>query len=194
LRDRIIIYTWAPSWPSSNRDPATGWGRPPNQRGDGVGGRGTGSPQNTDSKDKGTDCTRFAAEVGQIAAKNLYDLPGLSRTLYARFAPGGERRSNNDFASTGFKPEFRDDTPSQPGLRDNTANQARHYVGGFKAFVQFGMLGAIYADFRESPGISPSNKADLALNRISTQHAQTLAMHPDRISALKDMILRDVCQ
>jgi hypothetical protein len=150
-------------------------------------------PQNTDSKDKGTDCTKFAAEVGLIAAKHLYDLPGLANALNARFAREGERVSSDDFASTGFKSQFKDDTPSS-GLRDNTPNQVRHYVGGFRAFVQAGLIGRKYANFRERPGTTPSQRADLALNRVSTQHAQTLAMNPDRIPDLKDMILRDVCE
>jgi len=155
---------------------------------------GGGAPQNTDSKDSGTDCTRFADEVGRIASRHLYDLPGLANALNRRFAPGGERRSNDDFASTGFKSEFKDDTPSRPGLRDNTPNQVRHYVGGFRAFAQVGVIGKAYADYRESPGDTPSHKADLALNRVSTRHARTLAMNPAKITELKDMILKDVCQ
>ncbi len=147
-----------------------------------------------DSKDRGTDCTRFAEQVVQIAAKHLYDLPGLATALIGRFAPDGERRANKDFGSTGFKSQFRDDTPSKPGLRDFTPNQARHYVGGFRAYVIGGVIGSMYANSRESPGTTPSQKADLALNGVSSQHAQSLALDPSKISDLGNMIRRDVCE
>ncbi len=150
-------------------------------------------PQNSDSKDRGTDCNRFATEVGQIAARHLYDLPGLANALNARFAAEGERVSSQEFRSSGFKSQFKDDTPAQPGGTDNTPNQVRHYVGGFRAFAQGGVIGRAWANYRESPGGSPSQRADLALNAVSTRHSQYLAMNPSKIPDLKNLILRDVC-
>jgi RHS repeat-associated protein len=45
LIDTVIINTWAPSWPSSNGDPAPGPARPLNER-TGEGGSAGGNPQN----------------------------------------------------------------------------------------------------------------------------------------------------
>jgi hypothetical protein len=153
-------------------------------------------PFSPDSKDRrpGTDCERFADEAGAIASQHLYDLPGLANALYHRFAPEGESHANTEFGSTGFKAEFRDDTPSPPGAGDNTPNQVRHYVGGFRAYTHGGFIGRWWANYRERPGDTPSHRADLALNVVSTRHAQTLAMNPAMISELKAMILKDVCQ
>jgi hypothetical protein len=95
--------------------------------------------------------------------------------------------ASTEFSSSGFRPEFKDDVP--PG---NTANQVRHYIGGFRAALLGGRVVAAYADWREREG-SASNQADLRLNAISRKHAFAMingaASHED----LAGMIRRDVC-
>lgn len=63
-----------------------------------------------------------------------------------------------------------------------------------RSFAQGGVIGRAYSNYRESPGGTPSQRADLALNVVSTGHSQYLAMNPSKITELKMMILRDVCQ
>jgi hypothetical protein len=134
-----------------------------------------------------TDCDLFASGVAQIAFDHPSSPLRFANALRNRFAPGSETVASTEFGSTGFKPEFRDDVG--PG---NTPNQVRHYVGGFRAALLGGRLGAAYANWRERAGTA-SNLADTRLNAVSRQHAFSIlngaASHED----LAGMIRRDVC-
>jgi hypothetical protein len=134
-----------------------------------------------------TDCDLFAAEVDRIALQDPNNTVVFMRGLTDRFNAEGYDTANTEFASTGFKGEFRDDVgPS------NSANQVRHYVGGLRAVFTFGEAGSAIMTARENHG-TPSNRADLRLNAVSKQHALALSNMTARPTDLANMIRRDVC-
>ena len=145
------------------------------------------SPQDIRVIKEVTDCDVFASEVARIAFEHPSSPLFFTNALRNRFASGSETVASTEFGSTGFRREFRDDVG--PG---NSPNQVRHYVGGFRAALLGGKIGAAYANSRERGG-TPSNLADLRLNAVSRQHGFAIlngaASHED----LAGMIRRDVC-
>ena len=117
--------------------------------------------------------------------------------------------SGLEFGSARFKPEFQDHTDSP--------NQARHYVGGFYAgyFLHYvgGRVGRAAANLRElnvtfAPGGMPGvpilplpiilpetqgQRADKALNAVSTRHASDFYNKRFRASELANRIRNEVC-
>jgi RHS repeat-associated protein len=154
----------------------------------GSGGEFGGSQQTEQSQDpKG--CYEFAEEVARIAAQHPLDY-GFARALWNRFSP-----ATREFGGKDFKPEFRDDTPMGPGHTDNSPNQARHYVGGFTAGHLGGeTIGRGYANVGEPRNGTPSNRADRALNRVSTRHGSSLnGLFGNSPKDIPDLIRKEVC-
>ncbi len=158
---------------------------------DDVGFGGVGGSTRDDSKPK--NCLDFANAVEDLY-KRYYSLDAgaIVQKLYNRFAA-----RSNEFSSEGFEEAFRDD------------NQARHYIGGLYAGTEVGSTLALAAmNAREinissnglgifsAPIILPqtaSQKADTALNAVSTKHGGGLkdgSIHP---RDLADLIRKEVC-
>ena len=149
------------------------------------------------SHEKRKDCYYFADIVGEIAGQVGDDIDKFDKALWDRFANSG-----NEFSSERFKTEFQD--------FDGTDNQARHYVGGFHAGYQAGLLGRWAANQREMPhpdfsGNPPwrntpkpgkqtkSQIADTALNAVSTRHGLDVNLKKLKPGDLKQKILDEVC-
>jgi RHS repeat-associated protein len=157
----------------------------------------TGSPFNgVDIKDikEVTDCDRFAAEVARIALQ--YPGSNHSRLLEAlrqRFNAEGEHNANKEFASSGFKTQFRDPD-------ETSANQVRHYIGAFRASLMYGGIGRRYMMYRERarPGENEtqmqSHQADIALNHVAFAHSKAIGSGRAKVTNLHLMILNDVCE
>lgn len=104
------------------------------------------------------------------------------------------------YGSDGFRRQFQDNTDSP--------DQARHYIGGFYAGFMVGKASKLM-DLREySLGISlfggiyvkpqtPGQRADVALNAVSTRHGRAfLTTNPNKnglILAVADKIRNEVC-
>lgn len=144
-------------------------------------------PQDLRSIKEVTDCDLFAAEVDRLALENPDNIVAFVGALKERFNKEGYDVANTEFASTGFRDEFRDDVGP-----NNSPNQVRHYVGGFRAVFQLAETGSAIMTARERHG-TPSNRADLRLNAVSKQHALALSNMTVRPTDLGNMIRRDVC-
>jgi RHS repeat-associated protein len=171
-----------------------------------TGGRGglagtevVGGEQREDTR---TSCERFADLVEQINKNSPYAIASdFVNALYSRFGNSG-----TEFSSDGFKAEFQDFSGSP--------NQARHYVGGLYAGftgAQFGSeaVGRAGANAREVtvtfiptpsgiplPSISPPNpsqRADRALNGVSTRHGGALSNEKLKPYQLADLIRKEIC-
>jgi hypothetical protein len=166
------------------------------------------------------NCHRFADIVDQLA-KQTKSASSFVQSLSERFL---NRSRYGEFRSTGFKAQFRDETPSRPGANDNSANQVYHYIGGFVnafgsaaniatgamftgvpgylAAYESAMRGALYYanrhenfDSRGNPlPDSPSHRADRALNGISIPASLDLAFGFLNPRDLADRIRREVCK
>ena len=166
-----------------------------------------GAPQNSQgtAQQENRDCYAFADEVARIASDRLPNITVVER-LMMRFATSGL-----EFGSDGFRNEFQDQTDSP--------NQARHYVGGFFAGYHGhyfgGRVGRAAANLRErdfvflpTPGgilglpVIPlptqlpetaSQRADKALNAVSTRHGADFYNKKLKASELADKIRNEVC-
>ena len=166
-----------------------------------------GAPQNPQdtAQQENRDCYAFADEVARIASDRLPNITVVER-LMARFANSGL-----EFGSDGFRNEFQD--------RTDSPNQARHYVGGFFAGYHGhyfgGRVGRAAANLRErdfvflpTPGgilglpVIPlptqlpetaSQRADKALNAVSTRHGADFYNKKLKASELADKIRNEVC-
>lgn len=143
-------------------------------------------------------------EVARTISDRLPNITVVER-LMARFANSGR-----EFGSNRFRTEFQDHTDSP--------NQARHYVGGFFAGYHLdafnGLTGRVAMDLREvdikfipTPGIAglltiplptalpetASQRADKALNAVSTRHGAALYNNELRPSELAERIRNEVC-
>ena len=160
----------------------------------------------TDVKDKKNSCKRFVDAVEKL----LNDHPNriasdFVNLMYERFANSGP-----EFGSDGFKTPFQDPSPG-------SNNQARHYSGGLFAGFQLGATaGLVAANAREDKdrvtttrvfvfgiGIVPvptmlpenaSQKADKALNAVSTKHGGALADESIKPYEIGGLIAREVCE
>lgn len=176
------------------------------------------TPPQNHGQDNKTDCERFADIVAQLASewreKNygvwVYNASGFRDALYERFNNRSREGFNyNEFGSTGFRPEFRDDTPARPGGHDNSPNQVYHYVGAFRAGFSGGTTGGgLVMDNHENnyifmPGPypipigrvpdTPSHRADKALNQVAVRHGSAVSDGNIRPDQLANAIRRDVC-
>lgn len=159
--------------------------------GGGVGG-GAGGPD--------TSCERFVKAIEELRKKFPYvTVSTFVNKMYDRFANSG-----HEFSSDGFKSKFQDNS-----------NQARHYTGGLWAGYTFGATaGLAGANAREDKNriyfvpenvggftipvlhFAPetqSQKADKALNAVSTKHGGWLSdgsITPSEIAALVE---EEVC-
>jgi hypothetical protein len=163
------------------------------------------------------DCHRFADIVDDIASKTpgVFGDPKADRDVTAFKDALWERFNNRnrpgfdygEFRSTGFKDEFRDETPGLPGGNDNSPNQVYHYVGAFRAGFQSELFGGGLMEEHENEYIfipvypyvvqlpdTPSHRADKALNRAAVKHGSLIANRRVPISELGNLIRRDICR
>ena len=162
------------------------------------------------------DCQRFANIVAELASL-FPDLSQFRDALYDRFnnrsRPGFDY---NEFRSTGFKEEFRDETEAYPGANDISPNQVYHYVGGFRAGFSLGrVIGVMITEDHENEyehrvgagalpipggGLVPlrkpdtlNHRADKALFDVSVRHGSMVRSGKAKPFDVADMIRRDVC-
>ena len=149
-------------------------------------------------------CLKFVEAVKNLINNSPHKtqdlLANLVDELYERFANSG-----NEFGSGGFNMEFQD--------FGGSPNQARHYIGGLYAGFTLGSsVGLAAANAREVsftyqriPGIpyvvipiplppNASQRADRALNAVSTAHGGALADGTLKPSDLSSTIRKEVCR
>jgi RHS repeat-associated protein len=164
-------------------------------------GREFNHPQNPGRQEKEiTDCQAFAALIQSIVDRTTNDkefLDELARTFTsANNSSVSEMRDNSggpispprlSFGDSGFKPEFRDGS-----------NQVRHFVGGFIAGANLGILGLLFMNDREEPNTNGENNADIRLNGVSTNLGSYFTGQPSSLefgrARLAGQIRDDVCQ
>lgn len=121
------------------------------------------------------------------------DLGPFADALKDRFAREGYEKANTEFGSDGFRDDFIDPDPT-------SSNQARHYVGAFRAAAQAGKIGQSVMNWRERPRKNDtpltrrSHEVDLALNRVAFRHVEMLKTGLPTIRELQQLILKDVCK
>jgi RHS repeat-associated protein len=172
----------------------------PGGGGPGDGGLG-GEPQNpTPTPSPQDDCHRFASLVQGIANNTKNDkefLDQLARTFTsANNSSTDEMRRNSggpvnpprlSFGDSGFKSRLQDGS-----------NQVRHFVAGFIAGANFGLVGLAFMNDREGPNANAGNNADIRLNGVSTNLGSRFTDRADatefRRARLANEITDDVCQ
>lgn len=150
-----------------------------------------------------TSCERFVNRVREIATEVLESGIKTKNSLFVRKMWDEFADSGDDYSSDGFKKEFQDFTGS--------SNQARHYTGGFWAGWKYGRdIGRLGANSREYSfkfgtiwGVIPtikvkpetaSQKADKALNAVSTKHGNQFFMDfKKELPKIADRIRDEVC-
>ncbi len=142
----------------------------------------------------GKNCADFVNEVARILSAAPHQSVGrFVSQLYGRFG-----RQSSEFGSEGFKPEFQDD------------NQARHYIGGLYLASDIGATAALIAmNAREinyawiGVGLfraliiqpqTDSQRADTALNGVSSRHGGGLKDGSIKPYELSGLIQKEVCE
>ncbi len=149
-----------------------------------------------------TNCELLANTVGVFAAREQGDSI-LMANLQDRFIEGPGQPPTNEFASSGFKGEFRE----PPGTPGGSPNQVRHYVGMLTnsyfgaraanaAFTPYSVAykSLLRAANSREEGNSASNDPDRRLNAFAVAHGAKLAYGLITAKDLVKLIQSEVCK